>query len=89
MATTKKYIVTTSNHNRGTQYSTDALTLPELVEYFKYTLDVGASYAWEKGNKKINTNPTTIKSLMTNLHNAKNNAARDGDGGTGFKYVEA
>jgi hypothetical protein len=87
MATTKKYIVTTSNHNRGTQYSTDALTLPELVEYFKYTLDVGASYAWEKGNKKINKNPTTIKSLVSNLAKAKDNAAMNGYSGYSYDFT--
>jgi len=89
MATTKKYIVTITNYNRGNSRKTEAMTLGELIEYFSYTLDTGASYAWERGNKKINTKPTTIKSLMSNLRNAKNNAARDGDGGTDFDFIVA
>jgi uncharacterized protein YqgV (UPF0045/DUF77 family) len=37
-------------------------TLEELIEYFQYTLEVGASY-----NKKIKTNPKTIKTFITYL----------------------
>ncbi len=53
-------------------------TLEELIKYFSYTLEVGESWQDEKGNKKINRNPKSFKALVTNLNNAKNNAARDG-----------
>ena len=53
-------------------------TLAELIEYFRYTLEVGKSWEHEKGNKKINMNPKSIESLLNNLYNAKNNAAADG-----------
>lgn len=38
-------------------------TMEELIKYFKYTLDSG--YSW---NHKINTNPKTGKSLVTQLN---------------------
>jgi hypothetical protein len=53
-------------------------TIPELIEYFSYTLECGASYQHEKGRKKINRNPKTLASLITNLNNAKNNSAANG-----------
>ena len=56
------------------------LTLAEAIEYYRYTLEVGASWAHEKGNKKINLAPKTIAGLMTALNNASDNAARDGNG---------
>ena len=37
-------------------------TLRELIEYFSYTLEVGNSW-----NKKINRNPKTIQSFISNL----------------------
>lgn len=40
-------------------------TLDYLINYFSYTLEVGNSW-----NKKINRNPKTIKSFITNLQNA-------------------
>jgi hypothetical protein len=40
-------------------------TLEELIKYFQYTLEVGASY-----NKSIKTKPKTIKSLLSNLDKA-------------------
>lgn len=53
-------------------------TLPELIGYFRYGLETGHSYQHEKGNKKINLEPKTIKSLISNLNNAKTNAAANG-----------
>ena len=44
-------------------------TIPELLDYFGYTLECGKSWEHEKGNKKININPKGIKSLVTNLNN--------------------
>lgn len=63
-------------------------TLPELVEMFSYTLEVGQSWEHEKGNKKINMNPKNIQSLVTNVYNAKNNAAQNGYSGSSFSFVE-
>jgi hypothetical protein len=40
-------------------------TLPELIEYFGYTLEIGASY-----DKKVNRNPKNIQAFMTNLQRA-------------------
>ena len=37
-------------------------TLPELIKYFKYTFEVGKSW-----NNKINDNPKTITSFVSNL----------------------
>jgi hypothetical protein len=72
----------------GQSYNSRPLTVAEAVEYYGYTLEVGASWSHEKGNKKINRNPTTIKSLLTNLNNASNNAARNGCGNY-YTAVEA
>ena len=51
-------------------------TLEELIQYFKYTLEVGESYEREKGNYKINTNPKSAKTLVTNLNKAAHNRGR-------------
>lgn len=40
-------------------------TLAYLIQYFSYTLEVGASY-----NPKINRQPKTIKSFISNLEKA-------------------
>jgi hypothetical protein len=63
-------------------------TLPELINYFRYTLEVGQSWENEKGNKKINMNPKNIQSLCDNLEKAKNNAASNGYGGYSYSVVE-
>lgn len=47
--------------SRSSEYFTEG-TLEELVKNFSYTLDVGNSW-----NSKINTNPRTIKSLISNV----------------------
>ena len=83
--TAKRYIITYTRPFSGRSYASRPLTVAEAVDYFGYTLEVGASWAHEKGNRKINRNPTTIKSLITNLNNASNNAARNGCG----DYYEA
>ena len=62
-------------------------TLPELIQAHSYTLDVGASWEQEKGNKKINKAPKTIKSLVTNINNANNNADANGYSGE-FSYLK-
>lgn len=63
-------------------------TLPELIEYFGYTLLVGHSYEHEKGNKKINMSPRTAASLVTNLNNAESNSARNGYSSTWYELVK-
>jgi hypothetical protein len=77
---TKAYIITSTRPMSGRTYDSRPLTIAEAVDYYGYTLEVGASWAHEKGNKKINRNPRTIKSLLANLNNASNNAARNGCG---------
>lgn len=62
-------------------------TLEELISRYSYDLEVGACYQNEKGRKKINRQPKTIKSLVTNLYNAKNNAASNGYSGYDFEIV--
>lgn len=74
----KEYTVIVHNWNRG-RVSEFTGTLEELVNHvFGYTLEVGESWQYEKGNKKINLHPKTIRSLITNLNNAVNNAAANG-----------
>jgi hypothetical protein len=63
-------------------------TVAELVEQNSYTLECGASYCHEKGNKKINRTPTTIKSLLSNLNNAENNSAANGYSGISYTLVD-
>lgn len=53
-------------------------TLEEFINDFSYTLECGKCYEHEKGNKKINMNPKTIKSFITNVNNALRNAAANG-----------
>lgn len=62
--------------------------LENLIEYFGYTLEVGQSYQHERGNKKINRNPKTIKSLITNLNNAKSNASANGCASTYYELID-
>jgi hypothetical protein len=63
-------------------------TVEELIKCFSYTLECGASYQHEKGNSKINRNPKTIKSLITNLNNAVNNSAANGYSNKSYTLVE-
>lgn len=53
-------------------------TIDELLEIFGYTLQCGKDYEHERGNRKINTNPKTGKSLCTALNNAAHNISRNG-----------
>jgi hypothetical protein len=68
---------TVKSERRGRVSETSG-TIEELVKYFSYTLEVGESWQHEKGNKKINRNPKSIKSLISNLNNAKTNSAANG-----------
>lgn len=62
-------------------------TLEELIKHFSYTLEVGASWAHEKGNSKVNRNPKNGAALVVNLNNATNNAAANGHSGVSYSLV--
>lgn len=55
----KIYKIKTVKGNRENVIEGD---LNRLKEYFRYTFEVGSSW-----NNKINTNPKTIKSFISNL----------------------
>ena len=69
----------------GNVRETGFRTIPELIEYFGYTLECGAAYQHEKGNKKIDCNPKTIRSLIKNINNAVNNSAANGYSSTYYR----
>ena len=83
----KKYIIT---HTRGMlaprSYVSKPLTLAEAVEHYRYTLSAGNSYQHERGSKKVNKSPTTIKGLITALNNAAHNC---GAGDQYYTFQEA
>ena len=60
----KIYKVQTTKSRRSGEDRVNVVerTLGELIEYFSYTLEIGNSW-----NKKINRNPKTIKSFVSNL----------------------
>lgn len=64
----------------------------EPLHWFPHTtgmrLETGKSYEHEKGNKKINIAPKSMKGLMTNLINADNNAAANGYSGTWYEFEQ-
>ena len=76
----KQFIITSNSPYTGRSRASRPLTVAEAVEYYGYTLECGASWQHERGNKKINRSPKTIASLITNLNNASNNSARNGCG---------
>ena len=67
MAQKKVYTVICEHRNRQTEYTG---TIEELIQTFKYTLECGESWQHEKGCRKVNTNPKTIKGLLTALSNS-------------------
>ena len=69
-------------------YNSSVGTIEDLNKYYGYTLEKGASWQHEKGNKKINRHPKGIKSLVTNLYNADNNAAADGYSGCRYGHID-
>lgn len=76
----KRYVISHMRPLSGRTYNSPPLTIEEAVKYYGYTLSCGAEYAHERGNKKINLAPKTIKSLITNLNNASSNSAANGCG---------
>ena len=75
----KQYTILQHRKGRVTPVSG---TIAELTKYFGYTLEKGKSWEHERGNKKINLNPKSIQSLINNINNAEDNAARNGCGST-------
>lgn len=72
---------------RNTETIVEKNSMEELVRYFSYTLEAGKSWEHERGNSKINTNPKSVKSLITNLNKASANTSRNGYSST--YYMEA
>jgi len=64
-------------------------TIPELLDYFGYTLEVGKSYEHERGRYKINMNPKNIQSLVDNLNKAASNGAANGAPSTYYSVGES
>lgn len=92
MAVAKTFIIECANSGSGfssrpTRYSYSEGTLEELVKYHSYTLECGASWQHEKGNKKINREPKSINVLISNLNNAVNNSAANGYAGKDYSLV--
>jgi ribosomal protein L22 len=77
-------VYTIIKHRRGQTTEIDR-TLEEFIKYFGYTLEVGESWQHEKGNKKINRQPKSMKSLVSNLNNAVTNAAANGHSDTWYE----
>ena len=76
----KQYIITKTRPFSDRSYESRPITLEEAIAYYAYTLEVGYSWQHEKGNKKINLHPKTMKSLIINLNNVSNNSANTGIG---------
>ena len=87
MAKQKIYTITSTSWRNGRTHDITG-TLAELIQAHRYTLECGASWQHEKGNKKINTAPKTIKSLVTNLNNAVNNSAANGCSDKHYSWEE-
>lgn len=81
----KQYTIIMHRRGRETAFCG---TLEELISKFSYTLEVGRSWEHERGNKKINTHPATIRSLVSNLNNAENNAAANGYSGVTYELAQ-
>lgn len=71
MAQKKEYTVICHHRGRATEYTG---TLEHLInDVFGYTLSAGASYEWERGARKVNTNPKSGRGLVAALNNATYN----------------
>lgn len=69
----KRYIITRSSFHKGTEHKSHPMTLSEAVEYYSATLASGKALEHERGNRKVNLKPTTIKALLTSLANSSHN----------------
>lgn len=81
-ATGKVYQIIRNRRDKDTIHEG---TIPELIEYFRYTLEKGQSWQYERGNKKINTNPKTIDALVRALNDSEDNAAANGYSGVYYR----
>lgn len=91
MANQKTFLIenkkTGSLGRTPTRYYYQEGTLSELIKAYGYTLECGKSWEHEKGNKKINTQPKSIKTLVKNLNDAVNNSAQNGYAGQWYSVV--
>ena len=69
----KRYTITRISFHKGTQYTSQPMTVAEAVEYYSATLASGKALEHERGNKKVNLKPKTIKALLTSLANSSHN----------------
>lgn len=84
----KQYTIKETRYGlRGYREHVYTGTLAELIDKFSYTLLKGHSWEHERGNKKINMQPKTVRSLVTNLNNAEDNAAANGYSSTSYELV--
>ena len=64
-------------------------TMEHLVnDVFSYTLECGHSWEYERGNRKVNMNPRTGRTLVNALNNAAYNTSRNGNPNTYYTLVE-
>ena len=75
MAAAKQFTIVKTRRGRETEYTG---TLEELIQVFQYTLECGRSYEHEKGNKKINMQPKSAKTLVANIEKAEANSSMNG-----------
>jgi hypothetical protein len=73
-----RYVISYYSPRTERTYETEPMSVEEAVNYFGCTLDLGASYENEKGSKKINRYPKTVKGLIDNLNKASKNASKGG-----------
>jgi len=78
----KKYVII-KHRNGHDDKETEPMTIPELLKYFSYTLEVGASW-----DKKINRSPKNISSLIQNLNRSETAAAKDGNSSKSYSLKE-
>jgi ribosomal protein L22 len=83
----KTYTFVRTKSRTGETYETRPMTIDEAVEYYSYTLEKGAAWQHEQGNKKINRNPKSAVALVKNLNNAVNNAAANGYAGETYSVI--
>lgn len=69
-----KFIIT-RHCASGHATRTSPLTVHEAIKYFQIILDAGASLSDKQGNAKIDSKPSTIRGLISNLNLASANIA--------------
>ncbi len=74
----KIYTVRSTNYRNGSFHDISGTIEDLMKNSFSYTLKCGAAYERERGNSKINRNPKSIKTLISNLNKAIANSAANG-----------